>query len=71
MIIRVRKHARSNCAIHPYFVRASALYYKTLAYLLNSKLSEFQLGSFEAVFPDEAKQIVKNMLNLSGETAKK
>jgi hypothetical protein len=52
-------------------VRASALYYKTLAYLLNSKLSEFQLGSFEAVFPDEAKQIVKNMLNLSGETAKK
>ena len=31
----MRKHAGSKCEICPYFVRASALCYKTLAYLLS------------------------------------
>ncbi len=30
----MRKHERSKCEIRPYFMRASALCYKTLAYLL-------------------------------------
>ena len=42
-----------------------------LTVIANSKLSEFQLGSFEAVFSDYAKKVVKNMLSLSGEMAKK
>ncbi len=42
-----------------------------LVVIANSKLSEFQLGSFEAVFSDAAKQVVKNMLSLSGEMTKK
>ncbi len=37
----MRKHARSKCEICPYFMRASALCYKTLAYLLKAPQSCF------------------------------